>query len=138
MEQSWTNKWPNLGRSDRSKAEVSKGQMGQQEVHGCIKGWTGLNNSHNESITQDSCHIKDQEQHKRGRCCSGFVVSPSRMNGGPSEDSLAASIARLVISWNFRSSFLLLGYLSTSKGKCDVLHCSKLPGCEKNHGFGVK
>ena len=36
---------------DGGKAEVSKGQVGQQEVHGSVKGWTGSDGSHNESIT---------------------------------------------------------------------------------------
>lgn len=35
-----------LGYSDRGKAEVSKGQMGQEEVHGCIKGWPGPDSGH--------------------------------------------------------------------------------------------
>lgn len=50
-----------LWYSNRGKAEVSKGEMGQQEVHGCMEGWTGSNGSHEEPITQDVCHKKNQE-----------------------------------------------------------------------------
>lgn len=35
-----------LGYSNRGKAEVSKGQMGQEEVHGCIQGWPGPDGGH--------------------------------------------------------------------------------------------
>lgn len=50
-----------LGYSDGGKAEVIKGQLGRQEVHGCMKGWTGSDDGHNESITQDARHIQDQK-----------------------------------------------------------------------------
>ena len=59
---------------DRGKAEVSKGQVDQQEVHGSVKGWTGSDGGHDESITQDARHIEDQEEHEKrsllaGICC---------------------------------------------------------------------
>lgn len=53
-----------LGHSDGGEAEVSERQVGQQEVHGCVRGWTGPDGSHNGSITQEADHIQEQEQHK--------------------------------------------------------------------------
>ena len=57
---------------DRGKAEVSKGQVGQQEVHGSVKGWTGSDGGYDESITQDACHIKDQEEQEKGPPLAGI------------------------------------------------------------------
>lgn len=85
-----------LWYSNRGKAEVSKGEMGQQEVHGCMEGWTGSNAATKSPLPRMSATKRTRNSTKSGRCCPG-LVSPSRMNGAPSDDSLAASIAGLVL-----------------------------------------
>lgn len=71
-----------LGHCSGRKAEISKGQVPKEKVHGCVESGVCVNEHDDEQVSQHSEQVDDQEEEEEQHLCL-------RVLGQAQEDKLS-------------------------------------------------